>query len=78
MPNLTPFFYKSTRTNKTNHYIETGTYLGHGIYNVLNTYENIHSIELSEKWYNYNVSQFQNNKNVNMYLGDSKKYYQSY
>ena len=73
MPILTPFFYKSTHTNKTAHYIETGTYLGHGIYNVLNTYDNIHSIELSEKWYNHNVSQFQNNKNVNMYLGDSKK-----
>lgn len=73
MPILTPFFYKSTHTNKTTHYIETGTYLGHGIFNVLNTYDHIHSIELSEKWYNYNVSQFQNNKKVNMYLGDSKK-----
>lgn len=73
MPNLTQSFYNCTKNTKTNHYIETGTYLGDGIKSVLNNYENIHSIELSEKWYDYNVKQFQNNKNVKMYLGDSKK-----
>ena len=73
MPNLTQRFYNCTKNTKTDHYIETGTYLGDGIKSVLNNYENIHSIELSEKWYDYNVKQFQNNKNVKMYLGDSKK-----
>lgn len=73
MPNLTPIFYYLTKNVKTNHYIETGSYLGHGIFNVLNNYEYIHSIELSEKWYEYNNMQFKNNNNVKMYLGDSKK-----
>jgi len=73
MPNLTKEFYDLTNHTKTQTYIETGTYLGNGIKSVLNNYENIHSIELSEKWYNYNVEQFNNNKSVNMHLGDSKK-----
>jgi len=73
MPNLSSEFYNLTQTTKTKHYIETGTYLGDGITQVLNTYENIHSIELSEKWYEYNVEKFKNNQNVSMYLGDSKK-----
>ena len=73
MPNLTPMFYSRTGTTKTNHYIETGTYRGDGIRRVLNNYEKIHSIELSEKWYRYNTEQFKNCKNVKIYLGDSKK-----
>ena len=73
MPNLTQSFYNCTNNNKTNYYIETGTYLGDGIKNVLNNYNFIYSIELSEKFYNYNVNQFKNNNNVRMYLGDSKK-----
>lgn len=73
MPIFTEKFYNFTNNSKTNHYIETGTYLGDGIKCVLNDYNCIHSIELSEKWYNHNVQQFQNNGNVKMYLGDSKK-----
>ena len=73
MPILKDFLYNFTKNDKTNQYIETGTYLGHGIMCVLNNYENIHSIELSEKWYEYNVEQFKNNKNVKIHLGDSKK-----
>jgi hypothetical protein len=73
MPNLTENFYNLINNKKTNHYIETGTYLGDGIKTVLNNYEFIHSIELSEKWYQYNLEQFNNYNNVKMYLGDSKK-----
>lgn len=73
MPNLTPYFYDLTKNNKTQQYIETGAYLGGGIKSVLNNYENIHSIELAEKWFSYNIEQFKNNSNVKMYLGDSKK-----
>lgn len=73
MPNLTSEFYNLTNTNKTSQYIETGTYLGEGIKSVLTNYETVHSIELSEKWYNYNVDQFKCNQNVKMHLGDSKK-----
>ena len=73
MPNLTSHFYNLTNTHKTNHYIETGTYLGDGVKCVLHNYEQIHSIELSKKWYDHNVEQFKNAHNVKMYLGDSKK-----
>jgi hypothetical protein len=73
MPNLTPYFFDLTKTVKTNHYIETGAYLGDGIKCVLNNYNNVHSIELSEHWYNHNVKQFKNNTNVIMHHGDSKK-----
>ena len=73
MPNLTNEFYTLTNNRKTVHYIETGTYLGNGIKDVLNNYDNIHSIELSDRWYNYNVEQFAKYSNVKMYLGDSKK-----
>jgi hypothetical protein len=69
MPNLTPEFYRFTNSVKTRQYIETGTYLGDGIRSVLNNYELIHSIELSEKWYQYNVDKFKNNANVKMHLG---------
>jgi hypothetical protein len=73
MPLLTQELYSLTNNVQTKQYIETGTYLGDGIKSVLNSYEYIHSIELSEKWYNHNVEQFKNNNNVKMYLGDSKK-----
>lgn len=73
MPFLRKEFYDISSLSKTKHYIETGTYLGNGIRDVLDEYENIHSIELSEKWYKYNVDQFKTNKNVHMYFGDSKK-----
>jgi len=73
MPKLTSEFYNLSKTIKTKQYIETGTYLGDGIKAVLNDYKIIHSIELSEKWYQHNVTQFKNNNNVKMYLGDSKK-----
>jgi hypothetical protein len=72
MPNLTSTFYNLTKTSKSNHYIETGAYLGNGIKGVLSNYQNVHSIELSPKWYQHNVEQFSKNTNVNMYLGDSK------
>jgi hypothetical protein len=73
MPSLTDFFYEKTKNAKTSVYIETGTYLGNGIKRVFNDYSTIHSIELSEKWYNYNVDQFKNDVKVKMHLGDSKK-----
>lgn len=73
MPNLSKEFYTLTKKSKTNHYIETGTYLGAGIKNTMNNYKTVHSIELADKWYQFNIEQFKNNNNVKMYLGDSKK-----
>jgi hypothetical protein len=73
MPNILDIVYEKTGTQKTRHYIETGTFLGRGISSVLNNYDTIHSIELSEKWYNYNVEQFKDHSHVKMYHGDSKQ-----
>lgn len=72
MPILTKQFYELTKQQKTNIYIETGSYMGNGIKEVLPHYKKIHSIELSKKWFNYNLEQFKNNHNVKIHLGDSK------
>jgi hypothetical protein len=73
MPILSTEFYLRSKTRPTKQYIETGTYLGDGIRGVLGHYETIHSIELSEKWFNHNVEQFKNNQEVKVHHGDSKK-----
>lgn len=73
MPILKPAFYDETNTVKTNQYIETGAYLGEGITHMLDQYVTIHSIELSEKWCEYNVEKFKDNASVKLHLGDSKK-----
>jgi hypothetical protein len=73
MPILKPKLYNLTSTQKTSIYIETGTYRGDGIKKVLNEYDTIHSIELSEKWYNYNVGLYESHPKVKIHLGDSKK-----
>lgn len=72
MPLLTKHFYRSSGSKKTNIYIETGTYLGTGVHEVKKHYKDIHSIEVSEKWFNYNVDQFKNDKHIIIHLGDSK------
>jgi hypothetical protein len=68
-----PLLKSKLNIPKTRVYIETGTYLGNGIREVLNEYESIHSIELSPKWYMHNVQQFKDHENVHLYCGDSKK-----
>lgn len=72
MPILTQEFYKVSKIQKTNTYIETGTYLGDGVKSVLNEYHTIHTIELSEKWYIHNKDQFSSENNVQCHFGDSK------
>lgn len=61
--------YKSS-----NIFIETGSYLGEGIELALDAgYNEIYSIELSEKYYNHCTEKFKNNKKINLYLGESEK-----
>lgn len=72
MPLLTQHFYDVFRLNRTKQYIETGAYKGAGINIVGLHYEHVHSIELSEKYYKYNVDQFRDIPSVHMYHGDSK------
>ena len=73
MPLLSKHFNDVTKLKQTRQYIETGCYLGNGLKEVAPHYTIVHSIELSDKWYNYNVDQFKFHTNVKMHHGDSKK-----
>ena len=73
MPVLKPKLYNLTSTAKPSIYIETGTYRGDGIKKVLHEYTTIHSIELSQKWYDYNIKLYKSYPHVKLHHGDSKK-----
>lgn len=56
------------------YFIETGSYIGDGITDALESgFNEICSIELSEKYYLYCKEKFANHSNVHCYLGDSGK-----
>lgn len=53
-------------------FIETGSYLGDGIqYAIEAGFEQIYSIELSDKYFDICTNRFSTNKNVNLIKGDS-------
>jgi hypothetical protein len=52
-------------------FIETGSFFGDTISNMVNHFENIHSIELSERFFNHCKNRFKYNQSVIMHLGDS-------
>ena len=53
-------------------FIETGSYVGDGIQEALDSgFEEVHSIELSEHYYNLASTRFKVNNNVHVHLGDS-------
>jgi hypothetical protein len=52
-------------------FIETGTYRGDSVREVLHDFDIIHTIELSQEWFKNAVEQFKNKKNVSCHLGDS-------
>jgi len=53
-------------------FIETGAYMGDGIQAAINLgFKEIHSIELSEKYYNICKEKFKNYSYVHLHLGDS-------
>lgn len=55
-------------------FIETGSYLGDGIQQALNAgFQNIISIELSDKYYSISTNRFINNHNIKIIKGDSYK-----
>jgi len=55
-----------------NTFVETGSYMGDGIQMALDArFENIYSIEISEKYYNICKNKFQKYDNVNILKGDS-------
>jgi len=72
MPLLTKKFYDSVSTPETYHYVETGTYTGQGIKDVMAHYDFVHSIELSERYYLDAVERFIHYPHVRLYHGNSK------
>lgn len=45
---------------------------GMGIHNVMNNYDSIHSIELSQHWYQVCIEKFKMHDKVHIHHGDSK------
>ena len=54
-------------------FVETGTQTGAGVESALfSGFEEIHSIEIREDFYNIALKQFKDNPKVHLYLGDSR------
>ena len=71
MPSLTLDEVRQYSKWQTNIFIETGTYMGDTIYNMISEFNKIYSIELSEKYVNYATKRFENNNKVTIIHGDS-------
>ena len=56
---------------KSNVFIETGTYLGETISNVVNNFDTVYSIELSSNYAQKAIEKFKNNAKVKIIQGDS-------
>ena len=55
-------------------FIETGSYVGNGIQEALDAnFNEIYSIELSDKYFSICKERFKNNKNVHLIKGDSSE-----
>lgn len=72
MPRLTEHFYHASQRQPTRYYIETGAYRGDGIGHVADLYKQVHSIELSESWYDHCCNRFKNTPNIHLHFGNSK------
>lgn len=60
-----------TDVNDYNFFVETGTYYGDTVNEMINHFNEVHSIELSDELYHKNVIRFDNVPNVKLHLGDS-------
>jgi hypothetical protein len=54
-------------------FVETGTHYGNTLKNVLSFFKEIHTIELSKKFYDRAINIFNEYKNIKFYLGDSSE-----
>ena len=71
MSKLKPNFYRLTGLSKTNTYIETGTYYGLNLEEVVEEYKQIYTIEIEKKWVEYNEEKFEDKNNIQIIEGDS-------
>jgi hypothetical protein len=56
-----------------NIFVETGTNAGFTVDNMKSHFKEVHTIELSEPYYDSAVNKFKSDENVKLYLGDSAK-----
>jgi hypothetical protein len=70
MPSLTLNEVKHYSKWKSIVFIDTGTYMGDTLYNMLHDFNKLYSIELSEKYFSQAVKRFDDNK-VTIIHGDS-------
>lgn len=71
MPSLTFDEVRQYSKWHTNIFIETGTYMGDTLYNMIPNFNNLYSIELSEKYANQVCKRFENINKVSIIQGDS-------
>jgi hypothetical protein len=71
MPSLTIDEVLQFSKWKSNVFIETGTYLGETISNVVNNFDTVYSIELSSHYAQKAIEKFKNNPKVKIIQGDS-------
>jgi len=55
---------KKLLTDEYKNIVETGTFLGDGVDELVKYFENIYTIEISDDLYNKAVSKFKNNKKI--------------
>ena len=74
MPSIDINFLLSLKDNYTKYktFVETGTYLGETILDMEKYFEDLYTVEISEKYYN-NVKNTYNGNKINFILGDSSK-----
>jgi len=74
MPEIDIIFLKSLKEDYKNYscFIETGTSVGTTIFNVEPFFQKLHTIEISEMYYEYAKSRYRGDK-INFILGDSSK-----
>jgi len=72
---LTPYFWKISGLDKNKYdtFVETGTYRGFTIDYLKNkkAYKEFHTIEITDKWYNFCREKYKNDDNIHTYHGDS-------
>lgn len=65
------FMCELTKLFGANIFVETGTFRGDTAYKASKYFEEVHTIELSKRYYQGASKRFKNNKNVHIYQGDS-------
>tara|TARA_R110000765_G_scaffold7963_4_gene26060 strand:+ start:73391 stop:73897 length:507 start_codon:yes stop_codon:yes gene_type:complete len=66
-----PLNFDPTKLQKTDIFIETGTYKGNTLAKIKDKYKEIHTIEIVAQFHNDTKKQYESDKNINFHLNDS-------